>query len=68
MKDVASFDLFNQSKRRLFIRRIAASRGKPQRFGIYNRTQNGYEQLFAETLQYRSARELLLKLRKDNAN
>lgn len=65
MKDVASFDLFNKSKRRLFIRRIAASRGKPQRFGIYNRAENGYEKLITDALDYNSAKNLLLTLRKE---
>lgn len=61
--DIASYSLFDESKRRLFIRRIPAGRGKPQRFGVYNRLNNGLEKLFAEALEYRTAKELLLKLR-----
>lgn len=68
MKDIATFGLFGEQKRRLFIRRISASRGKPQRYGIYNRTANGIEQLFSEAIEYKTAKELLLKLRRELAH
>jgi hypothetical protein len=65
MRDIFSFDLFDNPKRRAFVRRL---RGRPLRFAVMERKPNGLEKIFGECLNFADAKALLLKVRQQQCH